>query len=164
MLSSLWTSLNVLLAFLCLAGSQALAGGVPANACIEWAGPARVRHHHPNRILIDYDEPGTHLKLAEKFGVNYKVTGLGTHDRTVTITLNNLTNGPRNVIVGMLKELENGTAPPAQHIIDGQIPFRTIEQVVHSQFSRAPHEVTFCIHIDRNDLASHKALSLNFFD
>lgn len=164
MTSSIWMKIWAVLAIWLLAEGHVYASQVDSivDQCEQWAGEAHNGRHQPGRKMLNYDFNGEYTHLSEQFNVDMVVSGFGSPDRLIKIKFQNDSKWPRYVSLGMLAQIKNGDSP-SQLELDGQIPFRTIERLVHSIEHESGGELSFCFRIERTDLDARKALVVNFF-
>lgn len=135
----------------------------PVNECVEWAGYAPASAL-PGRFLINYFVPtGFHnLELGGlSYYVEWSVEDDGNGSKRVSIQFNNATKFSHVAMIGMLNQVHNGEAV-SQNTLDGQIPFRAVEQKVFGEAPNFAGITTICVHILPNDFAARKALAINF--
>lgn len=134
----------------------------PDDTCAPWAGPPQNPNDHTSRRMLNYDFDDVSFQLGHDFTVHMKVSGRGTPDVMAQISFQNNSNGPRNVRLGMVSEIKNGGIPE-QPFLDGVTPFRTVERLVHPHKHISKGYDSFCVHLDRADLAARDALVVNFY-
>lgn len=136
--------------------------GTPGN-CAPWAGPfngASSGHH--TKFLIDYDAAYQRIVFSPHFTVEVYVDIIEPYGtRTVEFEFINTTLEPKHVLISMLREYHNDHKPVNQQRLDGQIGFRTLDEVVHHESARTPGPTKICINLIPDDVKQSLGLAIN---